>query len=124
MTTPNTAPPADAQWGVQFEGFYMEDLDSHLPPWPADIDADPNDAEGYAAAQAQWQAGIDAWNAAMNALLADDANFKVVVNNFPTEDIAREMLRDMRNAAEGSPYARNHQLVWAPAIVWTVVPVE
>ncbi|AVO21730.1 hypothetical protein SEA_GODPHATHER_28 [Mycobacterium phage GodPhather] len=129
MTTPTPTP--DSQWAVQWEAFAPEDS-SVLPERPILPEAPRSGTaedtpENWAAYQDSYELYVEAmasYESALAVLLADDANWRTIMNGFPDETLARQMVGIIRQANASNPQTRNFRLVWSEPVVWHVVVVE
>ncbi|AER47681.1 hypothetical protein [Mycolicibacterium goodii] len=141
MTAPT--PPADAQWGIQWEVFIQPDgrpgppqQPEYTQPYPVSYDdngqpipltEDQQTANAAAYAQylsllEQWREDITAYDAQTAALISDDANWRTTVFSAADEATARTMYPIIKQGNEGNPQTRNFILVWALPVNWTAAP--
>ncbi|WNA13579.1 hypothetical protein SEA_PHAYETA_36 [Mycobacterium phage Phayeta] len=132
------------QWGVRWEAAQLPPgltPDVPKPPvYPADqlppVTYDPATGnpitpeytpeeqeilDRYQTETAVYAENVAAWNAAVDAALADESNWTVAVSTTVDEASARALLAELRVAHAGDKYTRNFHLITAPPRTWSVV---
>lgn len=122
-----TAVPSTVIWGIQWEVFVMPasfETERPKPPEYPGEDAPTEQIDAYNEAAAAFVTANAAFEAEMEQVAQDEANWFTTVSPMDDEDSARDTLPVLRQANDGNPFIRNFELVKANRPRWTVVPVE